>query len=472
MQLRQPLPFLAAALAALTITGCEVDRGSILAPTDATLRLTAAAAFLPVNQATTLTIALTKMDGSPVADGTEVILASTLGELSQRKVRMNGGSATVPYRAGSQVGVDRIEASSGALSAALSLPIGSGQVAQVQLSAQPGVLPPGGGTTELTAWAFSPDGQPVVGVPVTFEISAGSLTPKEPVTTNADGIARAQLTAGEPVTVKASALAFASFQINVPVRSPVDLNLSASTNRPGSGQPVVFTVSATRNGQPAQGPARIEFGNGQVADLGIINGTATATQSFSPGGYNVTAIFTDEGGIQVRQTVRIDAQSSPSPGPSPGPPPGAGGDQIDPRTIRWLSPASTDVSGWRITSTVTSVEVNGDDICINHTKAGQWPLVSIDGNPPNIEGNPMIVVNINGQWYGAGFDWFGQGRTCKHMPAHEYGRDQIRVPPLDASWPGPRSGDLIGFLVSTPSSDRIPVRSVNERSNIVLIRWP
>lgn len=149
-----------------------------------------------------------------------------------------------------------------------------------------------------------------------------------------------------------------------------------------------------------------------------------------------------------------------------------GGDQIDPRQIRWLSPASTDVSGWAITSQVTSVEIDGDRICINHTKSGQWPLVSIDGNPPNIEGNPMIVVNIGGQWYGAGFDWFGAGRTCKWLPPHEYGRDQIRVAPLDASWPGPRSGDTVGLLVSTPSSDRIGVRSVNERSNIVLVRWP
>lgn len=167
--------------------------------------------------------------------------------------------------------------------------------------------------------------------------------------------------------------------------------------------------------------------------------------------------------------VRPGGGGGPAPAPAPG---GAGVDQIDPRSIRWLSPASTDVSGWRITSQVTSVQINGDTICINHTKAGQWPLVSIDGNPPNIEGNPMIVVNIGGQWYGAGFDWFGQGRTCKHMPKHEIGRDQIRVAPLDASWPGPQSGEMVGFLVSTPSSDRIPVRSVNERSNIVLVRWP
>jgi hypothetical protein len=161
----------------------------------------------------------------------------------------------------------------------------------------------------------------------------------------------------------------------------------------------------------------------------------------------------------------VPAQSEP-------PRPLASGDQIDPRTIEWLTPASTNVSGWAVTSTITGVSINGDDICINHTKSGQWPLVSIDGNPPNIEGNPMIVVKRDGKWYGAGFDWFGEGRTCKHMPRYEYGRDQIRVWPLDGSWPGPGSGEEVGVLVSTPSSDRIPVRSVNERSNIVLVRFP
>jgi hypothetical protein len=159
--------------------------------------------------------------------------------------------------------------------------------------------------------------------------------------------------------------------------------------------------------------------------------------------------------------------------PSPsGPAKLANGDQIDPKSITWLSPASTNVGDWAVTSTITGVTVEGDTICINHTKSGQWPLVSIDDNPPNIEGNPMIVVKRDGQWYGAGFDWFGEGRTCKHMPRDEMGRDQIRVWPLDGSWGGPGSGEEVGVLVSTPSSDRIPVRSINERSNIVLVRFP
>ena len=120
---------------------------------------------------------------------------------------------------------------------------------------------------------------------------------------------------------------------------------------------------------------------------------------------------------------------------------------------------------------MTDVVQSGDQICVNHTKAGQWPLADIFGTGPVIEGNIMIVAQFSGKWYGAGFDWLGQGRTCKTMPANEYGRDQIRVYPMDASWAGPRAGDQVGLLVSTPSSDRIPIRTVDERSNIVVVTW-
>lgn len=186
--------------------------------------------------------------------------------------------------------------------------------------------------------------------------------------------------------------------------------------------------------------------------------------------FGITAMMVTSCSVSKSPTAP-DEPVTPVTAPAPAPPL-ENGDEIDPRLISWLSPASTNVSDWAVTSRITGVTIEGDDICIYHSKSGQWPLVSIDGNPPNIEGNPMIVVNVNGEWYGAGFDWFGQGRACKHMPRYEYGRDQIRVWPLDGSWPGPRSGEEVGVLVSTPSSDRVPVRSLNERSNIVRVRFP
>lgn len=161
----------------------------------------------------------------------------------------------------------------------------------------------------------------------------------------------------------------------------------------------------------------------------------------------------------------------PPPIPTPGPAPLPSGDQIDTKLITWVSP-SADISNWPAASTITDVSINGDTVCITHTKQGLWPLVSIDENPPNIEAMIGVVAKVNGRWYGGAYDWMGQGRRCKSEPTANWGRDQIRTWPLDASWPGPRSGDEVGLYMSTPASNRIPVRSVNERTNIVLVRWP
>jgi hypothetical protein len=149
------------------------------------------------------------------------------------------------------------------------------------------------------------------------------------------------------------------------------------------------------------------------------------------------------------------------------------GDEIDASQVTWLSPACTDVTNWKITSQVTDTYVDPHTICVYHTKAGQWPLTDIFGmGVNNIEGNMLLVAKIDGRWYGGGIDWLGSGRVCKGMTAEEIGMDQVRVAPMDASWPGPKAGDQVGLLVSTPSSDRIPMRTINERSNIKMVIWP
>jgi hypothetical protein len=141
--------------------------------------------------------------------------------------------------------------------------------------------------------------------------------------------------------------------------------------------------------------------------------------------------------------------------------------------IIWLSPPNADISQWPATARITDWSYDGNGtVCLTHTKQGLWPLVSIDEMPPNIEANIGVVAKVNGRWYGSGYDWMGQGRKCKYEPPANWGRDQIRQYPLDASWPGPQSGDQVGLYMSTPASTRIPVRSVNERTNIILVTWP
>jgi hypothetical protein len=151
-------------------------------------------------------------------------------------------------------------------------------------------------------------------------------------------------------------------------------------------------------------------------------------------------------------------------------------DEIDPATITWMETCSADVSGWAVTSRLEHVTIEGGyTVCLDHTKAGVWPTVrwgDTNETEEDFEGNPLIVALLDGKWYGAAWDWFGVGKTCKGITPIEFGRDQIRQSPLDASWPGPQSGDMVGWLVAAPCSNRIGLRSVLERSNIVLARWP
>jgi hypothetical protein len=246
-------------------------------------------------------------------------------------------------------------------------------------------------------------------------------------------------------------------------------------------QPTLTVNNATRTGSPSAVAYRFQVSTDSSFGSSVLEWQV-------PEGQNQTSLVVPQA-LAASSTFywRARAYEGPNEGPwgplgrfqtpgpnSPPPPGGSGSDQIDPHSIVWLSPAVTeDIAFWPVTSNVTEVVQYGDTICVNHTKAGQWPLTDVfqDGNGANIEGRILIVAEFNGRWYGAGFDWLKEGRTCKQMPANEYGRDQVRIWPMDASWPGPRPGDRVGYLVSTPSSDRIGNRTINERSNIVVITY-
>ena len=152
------------------------------------------------------------------------------------------------------------------------------------------------------------------------------------------------------------------------------------------------------------------------------------------------------------------------PAPSPGP---TAGDELDLSEVTFLH---ANVSDWPVTSTVLSLSISSRQVCVHHTKAGQWPTFEPFGPGVPIEGNPWIFAFINGQWYGATWDWLRPGQVCKAATAEEFGRDQIRIYPMDSSWV-PKKGDQIGFMMSTRARDQ--ARSAGaERSNVVLTTWP
>jgi len=138
-------------------------------------------------------------------------------------------------------------------------------------------------------------------------------------------------------------------------------------------------------------------------------------------------------------------------------------DQAELSKVNWLH---TNVSGWEQTSTITRVNIGSPPISIEHTKSGQWPVITADGTP--VEGRPWIFANIDGEWQAAIYEWLRPGQTEKQISADTIGAHTKKAT-LDG-WQ-PKSGDTVGLMVSTPA--RLgPEGLINERSNVVLVTWP
>ena len=141
-------------------------------------------------------------------------------------------------------------------------------------------------------------------------------------------------------------------------------------------------------------------------------------------------------------------------------------DQLDINSVVF---SYSNPSGWAQTSTVTSTQVGAPPICINHTKAGQWPVIRTGKNDTAVEGNPWVFAKIGGTWYAATWEWLRPGQTCKQLDGSDFRGHVNGAAPL-SSWT-PKSGEQVGLMVSTPARFG-PQGPLQERSNVVVITWP
>ena len=132
--------------------------------------------------------------------------------------------------------------------------------------------------------------------------------------------------------------------------------------------------------------------------------------------------------------------------------------------IKWLNPVG-DISGWAQTATLQA-HVGGGSISMAYDKSTAWP--ARDG----VNATPWAIVNVNGQWYAATFEYLKVGQMSKPMTvlSQTGGKgDHFKVAPL-SSW-RPRSGERFGLMVSGLARGT-SLRNVKERSNICMVTWP
>jgi hypothetical protein len=152
-------------------------------------------------------------------------------------------------------------------------------------------------------------------------------------------------------------------------------------------------------------------------------------------------------------------------------------DEIDLSKVTYTHGPS--IANWPITRTLTRVtqgEASPETVCTYFTRQGNgdWPPVDFFGEGAElgtyVEGNQWYFANIKGQWYGVPGEWFRPGVACKYgQDASDIGKDSTQDEPMH-SWV-PKPGELVGYAVSTPARNYPGMKSLDERSQVVLIPW-
>ena len=241
--------------------------------------------------------------GTPVQNGTLVSFTTTIGRIEPSEARTSNGQVRVRFFSGTQSGTATITAFSGGASGKLeNLKVGAAAVERVIVSASPQTLPPGGGTSTISARVEDASGLGLSGVPVTFTTDQGSLNPPT-ATTDSSGVATTSLNA--PRTAKVTAnVAGKTADVTVTLSPRTGISISGPTAAVAAGLPAAFTVgvAATANIQNVT----VDFGDGRQISLGAISGSTTIQHVYNEAGtYTVRATATDASGFTEQAATAV-----------------------------------------------------------------------------------------------------------------------------------------------------------------------
>jgi hypothetical protein len=243
-----------------------------------------------------------------------------------------------------------------------------------------------------------------------------------------------------------------------------------------SARPAFRVRNATRQG-PA-GPITYKFDIATASTFNPILVTATVAEGVNETGFIPTSDLPINAPLFWRATA-IDATNAVSSAPSTlqGFTTSLAIDLSRVIQSYPAAPSGPQVAAWRQTATIRSVEQDGNPaadgiMCIAFTTSDNWPSTPFFGaEEVQVYANQWYFANIGGQWYGGPGEYLRVGRGfCKT------GQGTRAIGPdggwntVMASW-APKVGELVGYMISTPARNWPGMRTIDERSDIVVQPW-
>jgi PKD repeat protein len=293
-------------LLAVVLFVANCDQVDFTAPPGSTLTISVQPPSIATFGTANITVVGTRGTGAPLADGTVIHFTTNLGTVHPNPAETDNGIATAQFRSGSRSGTATITATSGAQEgegATFDVIIGEARPAQVILISTPSDLPFGGGEVRLTAHVTDEDGNPLAGIAVFFESTAGELASGgRTVRTNDAGIATDTLTTSidaEVTATTANGISSDASVIDVSPGEGPECSFVFSPPDPEPGETVTFTSTSTNPDNPIA-DFFWDFGDGETAEGPIV------THEFEVAGtYTVVLTVVDEFGFSSICTEEV-----------------------------------------------------------------------------------------------------------------------------------------------------------------------
>lgn len=305
----------------LTLGVAACDKVPLLAPTGTVINLTATSEIAALNSSVDLIAVLiengtssgtgtgtastsssSSAAGTPVQNGTVVSFTSTIGRIEPAEAKTSNGRVTVKLVTTGESGKATITAFSGGAKSTIQVTIGSAAVKTITVSASPSNLSSNGGTTTVSARVEDSNGNGLVGVPVTFTSTRGTLGAGS-ANTNSVGIATTTLTTTAAADVTASVGAVNS-KVTIGVAARATISVTGPSSTVSVSSPATFTVN-TGSTVPVTN-VTINYGDGTSKALGALSGSQSVTHFYaSTGIFDVTIAATDADSVVTTAGTQV-----------------------------------------------------------------------------------------------------------------------------------------------------------------------
>lgn len=286
----------------------------LTAPDNTTLIVTVNPPVIPLGGQAVVRVVGFKASGTPVPDGTVIFFSCDIGTIESRKETLSGVTEALFQSNDNRSGVATITVTSGNAEVTpdpVIITIGASGLSSLTLTADPPVLPMGGGTATLLVTALDENFNPLANIPVTLSTNAGQLNSSgNVITTNVNGVAQDLLTTTvtAEVTVKSGGVD-TSITVHVETNEEPTASFVYSPTSPKVGEKVNFNASGSSDQDGSIVSFQWDFGDGRSD-----SGETVSHKYKNVGTFTVVLVVQDNSGNHgtTSQTVSVTEGNSPT----------------------------------------------------------------------------------------------------------------------------------------------------------------